>query len=239
MRGDKMKPNHIHDHKDQAVAAHTACVSTVPIFNHLEEKQLEEIMETTKSASYRKGEIIYHAGEPSDSLYIVNNGKIRIYRISESGKEQLVRILHPGDFTGEYALFQETLHESFAEAMEETQVCLIKRSDLQELLLKYPTISIKLLSEFSSKLEETEKQTARFATEKAETRVALFLADCLENTHLDEFTLPMSKKDVASYLGITPETVSRKLTHLEEEGYIIQKNKGRIKIVDLDGLLLV
>lgn len=230
---------HTHHHSHDS-GSHDACILAVPIFNHLEEEQMEEIMGVTKSTSYKKGEIIYHAGDTSDSLYIVSRGKIRIYRLSESGKEQLVRILNPGDFTGELALFRESIHESYAEAMNETSVCMITRSDLQEFLLKYPTISLKILSEFSNRLETSEIQTTRFATEKVETRLTLFLAECLESEKGSmEFVLPMSKKDLASYLGTTPETISRKLTDLENDGYIEQKAGRRIKILDLDGLLLI
>ena len=216
------------------------CVFLVPIFNHLESEQMNEIMKAVQSVTYKRGEIIYHAGKESDSLYIVSKGKIRIYRLSESGREQLVRILHQGDFTGELALFKEATHESYAEAMTETQVCMIKRTDMQELLLKYPSISLKILSEFSNRLAESEKQTTRFATEKVETRIALFLAECIDNeAHSKEFTLPMSKKDLASYLGTTPETISRKFTDLEQQGYIKQKSHKKIEILDVDGLLLV
>ena len=77
------------------------CVSLVPNFNHLEEEQMIEIMKMARSTSYKKGEIIYYAGEESDSLYIVGRGKIRIYRLSESGKEQLVRIISPGEILQE------------------------------------------------------------------------------------------------------------------------------------------
>lgn len=219
---------------------HKTCISQVPIFNHLEEKQMQEIMEKIQSISYQKGDIIYNAGDQSDSLYIVNKGRIRIYRLAETGKELLVRLLNPGDFTGELALFNENLHESYAEAMAESQVCMIKRSDLQELLLKYPSIALKILEEFSNRLEQAEKQTARFVTEKVETRLALFLAECLESgSSSNEFNLPMSRKDLASFLGTTPETVSRKLSFLEEAGYIKQKSGRKIEILDLDGLLLV
>jgi len=92
---------------------HKSCVSIVPIFNHLEDQQMDEIVQTIKPGKYKKGEIIYRAGDESDSLYIVNKGRIRIFRLSESGKEQLVRILTTGDFTGELALFSESTHESF------------------------------------------------------------------------------------------------------------------------------
>ncbi|WP_286905864.1 methionine adenosyltransferase domain-containing protein [Clostridium sp. UBA1652] len=157
-----------------------------------------------------------------------------------SGKEQLVRILNPGDFTGELALFRESIQEAYAEAMSDTDVCMISRNDLQEFLLKYPTISLKILSEFSNRLETSEKQTTRFATEKVDTRLALFLAECMESGDGPmEIELPMSKKDLASYLGTTPETISRKLADLENEGYIKQKSGRKIEILDLDGLLLV
>jgi CRP/FNR family transcriptional regulator, anaerobic regulatory protein len=216
------------------------CISIVPIFNHLEENQMDEVMGTVRHVSFKKGEIIYRQGETSESLYVVHSGKVRIYRLSESGKEQIVRILNPGDFTGELALFKEDVHESFAEAMVNTDICLINRDDLQEFLMKYPTISLKILTEFSNRLEESEKQTTRFATEKVETRIAMFLAECLEkDQESTEIELPMAKKDLASYLGTTPETLSRKLTELEAEGYIKQKTNKVIDIVDLDGLLFV
>ncbi len=233
--------HHLHTHgHDQAPGAHRGCISLVPIFNHLENDQMDEIMKAIKKVSYQKGEIIYSAGDQSDSLYIVSKGKIRIYRLSESGKEQLVRILTPGDFTGELALFSESIHESYAEAMEETNVCLITRSDLQQFLIKYPSISIKVLAEFSKRLEASEKQTTRFATEKVETRLALFLAECIDDKGPEmELVLPMSKKDLASYLGTTPETVSRKLTELEEAGYIKQMANRKIRIIDLDGLIQI
>jgi CRP/FNR family transcriptional regulator, anaerobic regulatory protein len=217
-----------------------ACISLVPIFNHLEEDQMNEIMGAIQSITYKKGEIIYNAGDQSDSLYIVNKGKIRIYRLSEAGKDQLVRILSPGEFTGELALFSQKIHESYAEAMVESQVCTIKRSDLQQFLLKYPSISIKILEEFSNRLEQSEKQITRFATEKVETRLALFLAECLDlESGMKEIILPMSRKDLASFLGTTPETLSRKLSYLETAGYIKQKTGKKIEILDLDGLLLI
>ncbi|MGI1659336.1 MAG: Crp/Fnr family transcriptional regulator [Desulfitobacterium sp.] len=219
---------------------HASCVSIVPIFNHLEDEQMAEITEAVRSASYKKGEIIYRAGDQSDSLYIVRSGKIRIYRLSESGREQLVRFLRPGDFTGEHALFSESVHESYAQAMENTEVCLITRTDLQQFLLNYPSISLKMLAEFSSRLEKSEKQTTRVSTEKVETRLALFLAECIDKEASSmELILPMSKRDLASFLGTTPETISRKLTEFEDAGYIKQKPHRKIEVLDLDELLLI
>lgn len=217
-----------------------ACVALVPIFNHLEKAQMDEVNKTIRTVIYKKGEMIYRAGNPINSLYIIRQGRVKIYRLSETGKDQLVRILHPGDFTGELALFNESISEAYAETLENTVVCMVKRSELQALLCRYPAIAFKLLAELAGRLERSEKQTTRFATEKVETRIALFLAECVDANDLSgEIVLPMRKKELASYLGTTPETVSRKLVEFETLGYIKQKNNRRIEIVALDELLLV
>lgn len=213
-----------------------SCITLVPIFNHLERHQMEEISKSIKSLSYKKGEIIYRPGDESDSLYIVKSGKVKIYRLSESGKEQLLHILNPGDFTGELALFRQSVHESFAEAMENTNICMITRPDLQKFLEKYPSISIKMLAILSERLDAIEKQSTSFATLSVEKRLVDFLIESAQNQD-KEFTLPMSQKDLASYLGTTPESISRKLTALEDEGYIRQLPRRKIKIINIKGLL--
>lgn len=217
-----------------------SCIHLVPIFNHLEDAQMSEIMNGVQSFSYQKDETIYMEGDTSKALFIVNSGKIRIYRLSESGKEQLIRILNPGDYTGELALFNETRHESYAQAMVDTDVCVISKELLESFLMKYPAISLRFLSEFSKRLETSEKQTARFTNERVETRLAMFLSECVNETQSPiEIKLPMSKKDLASYIGTTPETLSRKLGELEERGLIKQKPKKVIEILDIEKLLTV
>ncbi|NLA84797.1 MAG: Crp/Fnr family transcriptional regulator [Clostridiales bacterium] len=219
--------NHLHSR---------ACITKVPIFNHLSDKQLDEIIGTVTSAYFKKGELIYKPGEQSDSLNIVRSGRIKIYRLSESGKEQLYRILYPGDYTGELALFRQSLHESFAEAMVDTEICLINRNNLQAFLLKYPTIALHILSEFSNRLDQTEKQAVWVATEQVETRIAMYLIECFEKQKNLNIVLPMTRKDLASYLGTTPETISRKLAELETQKLLKQIRSKIIQILDLEGL---
>ena len=236
-------PEHQHACHHKTCLSHddqSTCVALVPIFNHLDSNQMKEIHTLTHSTSFKKGENLYQPGSQSDTLYIVSSGRVRIYRLSESGKEQLLRILNPGDFTGELALFSDTVHEAYATAMIDTDICMVKRQDLQGLMMKYPSIAMKILSEFSHRLEESEKQTTRFATEKVETRLAHFLVESMDpQRKSQDVVLPMSKKDLASYLGTTPETISRKLLEFEEAGLIKQKTNKRIQIIDEDGLLFI
>ena len=215
------------------------CISIVPIFNHLDPSEMNEIVKHTNSVSHSRGHTIYHAGDPSDGLYIVHKGRVKIYRLSDNGKEQLVRILEPGDFTGELSLFSETVHDAYAEAMQNVELCVMSRDDFQTFLLKYPAISLKVLGEFSSRLAKTEKQAARIALETTDTRIAMYLADLSEEKNSNRITLPMTRKDLASHIGTSPETISRKLTEFEDAGWIRQLSQREIEIVDMDALLLV
>lgn len=215
------------------------CISIVPIFNHLTKEEMREIVKTTVSVSYPRGNTIYRAGEPSKGLYIVHKGRVKIYRLSESGKEQLIRILEPGDFTGELSLFSASTHDAYAEAMLATEICMMNRHDFQQFLMKYPQISLQVLTEFSTRLANIEKQAANIAMESVDTRIAMYLADLVEKANRDKITLPMSRKNIASYLGTSPETMSRKLTEFEDAGWIHQTSQRNINILDLDALLLL
>lgn len=217
------------------------CISLVPIFNHLENQHMDRIMKAATTMELQKGEMVFRAGQKDDTLYIIHTGKVRIYRLSDTGKEQLVRILNSGDFTGELTIFRPgEVHENYAEAIEKTSICLIKQTDLLGYIAEFPEISLKIIYEMTSRLKESEKQTVQVSTESVESRIISFLVDCLEKDSGNSPTvkLPISKKDLASYLGTTPETISRKFASLEQEGLIEQLKRNTIKINDLDQLLL-
>lgn len=223
-------------------AAHqlAGCVRLVPIFNHLDAESMALIGKQTQHRHFAKGEFIYQAQDRDNTLYIVHRGSVRIFRLSEAGREQLVRILKPGDFTGEWTIFNENaVHEDFAQAMMETEVCCLHQDDVEALLNEHPSIAIKLLQQISGRLAQSERQTTQVATEQVGSRIALFLADQVssEMGAAPVITLPMARKDIASYLGTTPETVSRKFRQLEEEGLIQQLSQKQIKINDVDNLL--
>src|SRR5690625_6901514 len=83
------------------VCTHQECVYSVPIFGDLQKEQMAEVKKVIQDISFEKGETVYHAEDISDALYIVNKGSVKIYRLSETGKEQLIRILTPGEFRSE------------------------------------------------------------------------------------------------------------------------------------------
>lgn len=219
---------------------HKSCVSLVPIFNHLDGEAQHIIASRANTKMLKRNEYLYQAGDQDDSLYIVHQGQIRITHLSESGKEQLIRLLNPGDFTGEWTIFSEhTDHEHFAQATRKTNVCVINRHKFQNLLNEHPEISMAILKVMSNRLQESQRQTASVAIEQVVNRLIYYLEDLARLDGKDETTLqlPMSRKDLASYLGTTPETISRKFKELEDQGLIDQLPKNTIHIPSVEELL--
>ena len=221
-------------------ATHTACVSLVPIFNHLDLESMNKIAAKAKHRDLERGEYLYQAGDEEDSIYIVHKGQLRVYHLSEAGKEQLIRVLNPGEFTGEWTLFSSnTFHENFGEATRKTAICEISRQDLEGLLKDYLEILMKILQAMSERLSQSEKQTASVATESVINRVIYYLEDLTAGEIEDDVTirLPMARKDIASYLGTTPETLSRRFKELENKGLIEPLPKNTIRIPSVEELL--
>lgn len=223
-----------------AHSSHTGCVSLVPIFNHLDQESMNKIATKANTKNLKRGEYLYKAADKNDSIYIVHRGQVRIFHLAESGKEQLIRILTPGEFTGASTIFSDdTYHDHFGEATKNTSICVINRNDLQELLNEYPEISMKILQSMSDRLQQSEKQTASVAIEQVTNRIIYYLEDLVGIDAGDETTveLPMTRKDIASYLGTTPETLSRKFKELENAGLIEQLPKNKIHIFSVEELL--
>lgn len=217
------------------------CLQIVPIFESMDNKPLELISHLMHTRQFKKGETLYRAEEANDSLFVVYRGQIKIYRLTDSGKEQLVRILNPGDFAGEWTIFNaDKLHDDYAEAMRDTTVCVLNHSDLVDLLGQYPQISMAMMKEMSQRLDASERQTTQLANSQIEDRLAMFLADQVEGQANEDvlINLPMARKDLASYLGTTPESISRKFKELETKGLISQIKSSQILIHDVDQLIL-
>lgn len=210
---------------------HQLCVSKVPIFSHLEDEDLLEVFSKINNRQLKKGDYLYMAGDENESLSVLHTGKIRIYRLNAEGKEQLVRVLGHSDFTGEISLFnQEHIHESYAEVMEESQVCTIKRSDIYELMQKYPNISIKIIESFAERLNESESLTSNISLLSSNERLQEYIRTHAEG---DMLHLSMTKKDLASYLSMQPETLTRNFKRLEDEGAIKKINNKTYEIINI------
>lgn len=220
---------------------HTAedCVELVTIFQSLSEEDTKTVASLVNDKHFESGEYIYQAGDPADTLTIVAHGQAKVFQIAANGKEQMLRILQTGDFDGEAALFSNEDRTSFAQALMPTDVCQIRRSDFQKLMKSSPELAVNMVNAFGQRIVQLEQQTTEAATSSVESRLASYLLETSAGLKQEEFELPLKKKDIATYLGTTPETISRKLSSLAKDELIEKKSNTLIKILDADGLAMV
>lgn len=215
---------------DCTCSGEKTCVERVPIFSNLDQEEMKEITSIISHKTFKKNELIYLAGEKASSLYVVNKGKVKITRISSSGKEQVIRILEAGEFMGELSIFKPSPLMDNAEAISDTMMCIIDGKDLKGILEKYPLISFKIMEELSQRLERAESLIENINLNSVEKRLADILLQLKDDNN--KINLNMSKKDLASQIGMSSETLSRKLSAFQELGIIKLVGQRKIEILN-------
>ncbi|WP_097027997.1 Crp/Fnr family transcriptional regulator [Clostridium peptidivorans] len=201
---------------------HTLCAKKVPIFSSLEDEDLRKIVQSTGHMEFKKGETLFNEGEKSSTLFIINEGQVKLTKMTKEGKEQIIHILTSGDFFGELSLFSDSDTYNFsAYAISNLKICTLTKKDMDEILMKNPEISLKILREVTRKLSETENLAQNLATNDAEVRIAHMILEFAEKYGTEtsdgiKIKLPINREEMANYAGVTRETISRKLSKFEE-----------------------
>ncbi|HAZ0650925.1 Crp/Fnr family transcriptional regulator [Enterococcus faecium] len=203
------------------------CLCKVPLFNPLTMNEKNNIRCLLHHKTFQKGELIFSPGD-QEQLSIVASGAMRIYRISKTGKEQFIRIVKEGEYDGENYLFGLINDSLYGEAIKETKVCILYKTEFNKLIELYPQLSCRLLQLNARKTVELERQLELLALDRIEDRLALYISRLspLPTIIEDEIvTLPLSMKELANYLATSPETISRKFKNFQERKLIIRKGK--------------
>ena len=195
------------------------CVRLVPLFNTLSQENQIEIEDLVRKKTYQKGELVV---DPSsdDNLIIVAYGGAKLYNLDENGRENITQILHTGDYAGEDWLFGKKNSNTYVEATENSKICLLNRKDFLNLLEDQSMLSIKLLEQSMTKMQ---RQIDLLSLPKIEDRLSEYLQEYAVKVGKKTFNLPLKMKDLALYLGTTPETLSRKFALLEKQGVLTRK----------------
>ncbi|MBS5884638.1 MAG: Crp/Fnr family transcriptional regulator [Clostridium sp.] len=207
----------------------------VPIFESLSEEELDRIISVRKHMFLKKGESLFLEGDKVSKLFIISEGMIKISKSTSTGKEQIINILTVGDFLGESNILGDTLESNVsAIAVKNTELCTISREDLKDILYSNPSICLKLLSELNKRLIEVENLSKNLSNNNPEERICCMLLEFAEKygkvvNGKIEIDLPLNREGMANYCGIARETLSRKLTLLENENII--KAVGTKKII--------
>ena len=200
------------------------------MFQSLKPEQFEQVAKMITRRVYEKGEYIAIAGDMKKCLFIIRQGRVKIIKPMADGQEHIVRIGEAGDFFGDTTLFNNMPLTTNIEALEETHICQINGDELKELFEKNPAILFTMATEMSKRIDTIQDNISDICHRDVASRVASFLIKFSVNK-----PITMSKKDIASYLGTTRESVSRKLSDFQRNGSIKVDRHG-IYIEDIDRL---
>lgn len=201
-------------------------------------EELNKLSENRKTRLYKKKESIYYEGDSANAIYFVSKGKIRTYKMNKDMKEYSSNLYGAGDFIGYMAVLESDIYTDTAEAMEETEVMKIPKTDFVELLYKNRDVSVCFIKMMAHNVIENEERLLTLAYDSVRKRVADALV-ALEKKYNEEgkniFDIVIARNDLASMVGTSPETVIRTLSDFKEENLISIKG-SKISILNIDGL---
>ncbi|HEY3338671.1 MAG TPA: Crp/Fnr family transcriptional regulator [Propionicimonas sp.] len=199
------------------------CVSRVPVFASLSGQDQLRVEALAHPVRLKAGERAYGADDELSKLMVLHTGHLKVFRLSADGSEQLIRVLGPGDFAGETSVFTGQRPDDYATALDDCRLCVFRQEDLEGLIRKHPEIGLRLLAGVSARLTETEHRLSSLTSRDVERRLADYLLGLpgdWEDGGVASVTLPLAKKDVASLLDTTPESLSRALGSLAARGLV-------------------
>lgn len=210
------------------IKASELCVAQVPLFSGLSDAELFEVAARAQQTKKLAGEVIFRPGDSLSQLLVVHSGSVRITHLDVSGTERLIRVLNPGDFIGEASFVAGLTPEFYAIAMTNVALCTFDHREFNDLVNSYPAIALEMLRSVMGRLESAERFIVEVTDSPVATRVAHYLLDLPGNATPEGIVvqLPLAKKDVASLLGITPESLSRQLGTLQSTGVVTVRGRS-------------
>jgi CRP-like cAMP-binding protein len=207
------------------------------LFSGLDERSLDEIASAASVRKAARQEMIFFEGETAEALFIVGRGKVKIFKVSPDGKEQILMIAGPEDSFAEAALFAGNKYPASAQALEESEIAVISRERFVKLLGEDPDLAVNLIARLSALLRKLATLVEELSLTDVTTRVAhhLLTQIGLNSQANSKITLSEKKTVLASMIGTIPETLSRSLAKLVREK-VIAVDGPNVQILDMQKL---
>ena len=210
----------------------------IPIFSELSDNDLLRIARASTKQLYRKDNMILIEEEIGSTMFVILNGRVKISRISDDGREVILSILGEGDFFGEMSILDGETRSANVVTLEDSEILVIRREDFLQMLHDFPQIAINLLKELAHRLRKSDSQIKSLSLQNATGKVAstlLRIADDSGKIHLGQVEIPKlpPQQDLANMAGTSRETISRVIKSLSEKGYC-KKMGSKLIIMDYE-----
>jgi len=200
------------------------------LLDTLSEQEKESFSEVLIDNEVKKKQPIYLAGDPSENLYFLKQGRVKISRIDESGKEFTITLLDPGEIFGELGLFDDSPRETTAIALEDSIICMMKRRDFEAYATQKPELSLKLNKLMGLRLRQIENRIEDLLFRDVPSRLARLLLR-LTDQHPRQtkqgirINIKLSQQELANLIGATREMTSTVLNSFKKQGLIHIESK--------------
>lgn len=210
-------------------------IPTISLFKGLSGTQLAELSDILVDQIFGRSHAIFSEGDEAAGFYAVISGRVKIFKLSPEGKEQILHIYGPGNIFGEVPMFAGGRFPANSETLEKSRFFFFPRSSFIKLIEGDPSLAMNMLAELSKKLRHLTNLVEELSLKEVPGRLAAYLLLLSDNGGKTEVDLDITKTQLAGLLGTIPETLSRILGRMINQG-IIQVSGRMIKIVNTQAL---
>lgn len=212
----------------------------IDILEPLSREEIKELSYRIPDTRVKRGQVLYTPMERREALFMLKKGRVRIYRVSPNGREFTVTVVGAGMVFGEMSLTAQRLENAYAEAMEPSVICVMKRQDLERLVMEKPQVGLKVMSVLSERLSRVEDRMEDIALKEVPARLAGFILQLIEGEGVVtregyKIPTPYTHRQLATVIGSKRETVTKAFTLLQQAGAVELKRR-RIHVRNIDVL---
>ncbi|MBI4743959.1 MAG: Crp/Fnr family transcriptional regulator [Actinobacteria bacterium] len=208
----------------------------ISLFDGFSQSELSGIAEITKERKLKKDTVVFHENDPANALYIIKSGSIKIFKISEDGREHIIEIFELGQIFGEVPVFDGGSYPATAMTLSETEIYIILKSDFENTVKKYPDIALKIIRVLGRRLRQAHNKIHELAFKNVPQKMASLLLRLAEKNGKPTekgilIAIPLSRQQIAELIGVSRETATRELNRFNKLNLIFL-NKKEIIIID-------
>lgn len=209
---------------------------SIPLFRNVPDASLTLLGRILQNREFQRGATVFNEGSESTGFYIVQKGRIKVYKLSAEGKEQILHFAGPGELLAAVSAFSGMPYPAHADALEKTQLLFFPRREFMELIRREPTVVMNMMANLAMRLQHFTRMIEDLSLKEVPGRLAAYLLYMCEKEGCGtSIVIDIPKGQLASLLGTIPETLSRILRKMSEQGII--KVKGRtVTLLDKNGL---
>ncbi|WP_078554060.1 Crp/Fnr family transcriptional regulator [Bacillus alkalicellulosilyticus] len=207
----------------------------VSLFKELSEEEIQPIVDISQFRTFRAKSFVFMQGDPLDRVFFIHKGKVKIHKIDESGKEQIVSVLQAGEMFPHAGFFRKGSFPAHAEILEQTELIVVPIGLFEEILVKKPELCIKLFRVLGEKIVDLQNRLEeKILRDTYEQIIMLLLRLCKSNGiqigDIHKITTHFTNRELANMIGTSRETMNRTINRLRKKGLLDINEAGCLLI---------